>query len=80
MKNAAILLNIAWLLFAGYQLYEKGIPDNDEIAFVLLVCLTPFVSIWAISKPLQGGLFALYLERKALEERVKIDALKKQRL
>ncbi len=77
MKMIAILLNLILLSFVGYLIYDKGIPDDEEFFIFLLFTATPFFNLIAILTSHGETFLSLYLKRKALEEKKKIENLQR---
>ena len=82
MKELALLLNIALLGSLAYVLIAKGAPGREEVSVLVLIVLcglAPVASMYALwrSNPNSQGWLSLLLQRKALEEQRKIEALRK---
>ena len=82
MKILAYLLNLGLLGLALFLVVENGLPQPGErdFLFFLLVVFAPLsalVSIFRDSKSNSDGFIALYLKRKTLEEKKKIETLSK---
>ena len=79
MRTFAIALNILLLAAASYSFAKYGMGDGkSEILLVLLVFLAPVVSILAILVARENWL-TLYLQRKGLEEKLRIENLSSNR-
>lgn len=79
MRTFAIALNILLLATAGYSFARYGMGnDRSELLLVLLVFLAPVVNILAILVAKENWL-TLYLQRKALEEKLRIEGLNSNR-
>ena len=77
VRLVAILCNVALLGAVAYLLFDKGVPSRtDEILILLLVIAAPVTGLAALLTGSTENLLGLYLERKALEERKKIEELR----
>jgi hypothetical protein len=76
MKVLAIILNIALLYSVVWLVYERGFPSDDgkEVLFYIVLITCPIVNLIA---HFRKGWLGLYFQRKAIEERKKIEALDK---
>ena len=83
MKIIATLLNIALLAFVAYEFTENGFPSSSSDKFIFsLIVFSPMANLWCIFFPKissSNNFIALYFKRKALEEKVKIEALQKSK-
>jgi len=81
MRKFAIILNCAVLFFVLFLLVHDGFPSDIVPVFALiLVTSTSCFSIYALFKSADGNSdnwLSLYLRRKALEEKKKIEELSK---
>lgn len=76
MQKIAIALNTAILLIVAYELLKNGFPNNIEgFLFASLFSGTAAVSIIALVRGTGESWLALYLRRKTLEEKRKIESL-----
>ncbi|VUZ85106.1 hypothetical protein MELA_01482 [Candidatus Methylomirabilis lanthanidiphila] len=76
MRNLAILLNIALIGLFLYFLVTKGLPkEGSESLIALLLFAAPTSTLWALLIDKDENWLSLYLRRKALEERKKIQSL-----
>lgn len=75
MRFVAIGLNVLLLVTVLYLFFTKGAPGKDEIFLVIIIFAAPIFSLLAIF--LKGGesWLGLYLKRKALEEKRRIEEL-----
>ena len=79
MRTFAIALNILLLATASYSLAQYGMGDDkSQILLVFLVFLAPVVNILAILVARENWL-TLYLQRKGLEEKLRIENLSSNR-
>jgi hypothetical protein len=78
MKFLAIVADILLLVAVIWLFATKGPPVNEDWIFLVPMILAPVLNIIVIFRPKGKNWFALYLERKVLEEQVKIDKLKKR--
>ena len=82
MRVIAILLNFVLLAAGIYLTIKHGFPKGaDDFFIFLLLYATPLASLYVIfghrpDDESEKGLFALYFERKALEEKSKINKLR----
>lgn len=79
MKTLAALLNIAVLGLAIYLTMKHGLPNSNEDWWMFwLMIAAPIASLIALfTGGSSKGWLSLYLQRKALEEQQKIEALRK---
>jgi hypothetical protein len=78
MKIISILFNIASLLTIGYLMINKGMPRNDEWGIIIAFAgasVTSLIYIFTHTSN-SDSYFGLWLQRKKLEEKKKIDLLK----
>lgn len=80
VRLLGIILNLS-LIGVLFFLLNKGLPDRPfEIALALLLVLTPIFNLVFLFSPIkrngEKGLLRLYLERRALEEKARIDKLR----
>ncbi len=80
MRRTAVVLNIILLLFVAYGLTTDGFPTEAKgILFVLLLIVAPLFSVVALFRGTGESWLSLYLRRKALEEKKKIESLTTER-
>ncbi len=79
MRIIAIFANIALLVFMCVEFSSFGFPTNArEVLLVSLATVAPIFSLIALFFAMKSeSWLALFLKRKALEERKKIDELGK---
>jgi hypothetical protein len=80
MRILAIIVNVALLILVGFLAANHMGDFNEEDILILAMFIgTPTVTLlyFFLSKPHTKGWFVLYLQRKALEEKKKIDDLKR---
>jgi hypothetical protein len=75
MRILAILFNLFLLGTVIYLLGKEGIPKGNDWLFVVPMILAPIFSLIAIFGAKRDNWLSLYLTRKALEEKQKIDQL-----
>lgn len=76
MKIFAIALNVLLLLYVGYLLSQDGIPKGPTDRFSIGVAvLAPLSSIIALLRAKDESWLSLFFQRKALEEKKKIERL-----
>ena len=78
MRTIAVLLNIALLTGIGYLLFVNGLPKAQDFWPLALLTLAPAASLIALRLGPAQDWLSLLLQRKALEERRKIEELKKE--
>lgn len=80
MVRFAMLLNVGLLglTFWMFSKYGIGNADDETLPLMAMMLLAPSASLVALVRGHTGtrGWLSLWLERKALEERAKITALK----
>jgi hypothetical protein len=80
IKAIATLLNTAILIAFFYASLSKGFPfpsDWVDVLMMSLVLIVPTINIFAIwGEAKDDSWFQLFLKRKALEEKKKIEKLK----
>jgi hypothetical protein len=78
MKAIATLFNITALLTLGYLMVDKGMPRNDEWGIIIAFAGASISSLIYIFTHTGNSTsyLGLWLQRKKLEERKKIDQLK----
>jgi hypothetical protein len=80
MVNIAISVNILWIIFMAYVCFKYGVPSSGDLLGLLLVLLTLVVNLFALFSckelPKRDNLFSLFIERKMLEEKKRIEELK----
>jgi hypothetical protein len=74
MKIAAVLFNIILLGLTIFILIDEGI-DTDTIFYYLIFIITPLLSLYTILSTKNESWLSLFLKRKALEEKKKIEKL-----
>lgn len=80
MRTLAIALNAILLAMASYSLAQYGMSyDKSQIVLVFLVFSAPIVNTVAILVPGRENWLTLYLQRKALEEKLRIESLNSER-
>jgi hypothetical protein len=79
LKIIAVIANVAWLVLVYILLGQNGIPRSAWDAFVVsLMTITPTINLVAFYFSTKNeSWIGLYLKRKALEERKRIDNLDK---
>lgn len=77
MKILASALNIALFGWACFMLTDKGFPsfDDSEFLLVVLFIFSPLFALIALYLPNVDSWASLYVKRKMLEEKKKIEAL-----
>jgi hypothetical protein len=76
MRKVAIGLNAILFSFVIYWLATDGIPsDAKGVLIFILLLLTPIVSVPALLSGTSESWLSLYLRRKSLEEKKKIENL-----
>lgn len=79
MRDIATLLNIALLITAAYLLFSFGLPSGSNVWYFTVMILSPLASLWVIRRGPAQDWLSLFLQRKALEEQIRVDELKKKR-
>ncbi|MNC11348.1 hypothetical protein D3C81_1615200 [compost metagenome] len=80
MRWTAIILNAALFLTLAFTFAKQGMPGHDEAFLVYLALATPLVSLVVICRmkwQVKENLISLYLQRKRLEEKRRIEDLQK---
>ena len=72
----AIILNFILLGVVAFIIFEEGLPNDEGWLYVIPMILAPLFSLIALFGAKGDNWFALYLKRKALEERKRIEELK----
>lgn len=82
MRMLTILLNMGQLVFVAVMLLERGMPSVDDGDFWIALLLTTvpaasltFLARYRSDKPCGESLFQLYLERRKLEEKIRIKSM-----
>lgn len=75
MRTIATLLNIALLLAVAFLVLEEGAPKGGYIWLFVLMVLAPLSALLALRFGGAQDWLSLVLQRKALEEKRKIDEL-----
>jgi hypothetical protein len=76
MRYLAILFNLLLLGMVIFFCVTEGVPSGgDDFVWFMLMTLAPVFSLIAIFGSKGNNLLSLYLKRKALEEKRKIDQL-----
>ena len=75
MRLLATLLNFALLGLGVYVLFDHGLKSDQGLWFVLLLLATPTTSLIALRLGGAQDWLSLFLQRKALEEKTKIEQL-----
>ena len=78
MHTIATILNICLLLMVAYLLRQEGVPKSGDVWIYFLLISTPVVSLLALRFANAQDWLALFLRRKALEERKKIEDLNRK--
>jgi len=78
MKYLATIANLVLLGIVIWFFATKGPPTKEDWLFVIPMILAPVLSIIVILSPKGENWLSLYLKRKALEEKLKIDQLSKK--
>jgi ABC-type tungstate transport system substrate-binding protein len=75
MRILVVILNIVWLVVSGFLVYDK--MSHQDYFLSALFLGTPVVTLIYLFLSKQGGKgwLTLYFQRKALEEKRKIDDL-----
>jgi hypothetical protein len=80
MVNIAISVNILWIIILIFGCFKCGISSGGDLLQVLLVFLTLAVNLFALFSckelPKRDNLFSLFMERKMLEEKKRIEELR----
>jgi hypothetical protein len=76
MRTICTILNIVLLAIMGYSLAEDGLPKKDAVLMVSLLFLAPLSTLYVLRLNGAYDWLSLYLQRKALEERIRIDDMK----
>ena len=81
MRILAITFNVVLIMTMAALLIDDGIPRRaDDILLVALVTAAPILSLLALTvASSREDWLGLYVRRKALEERRRIEALEKDR-
>ncbi len=81
MKLFAYLLNVGWLMFFVVLLIDEGLPSDDMLLPFFLMVITILVNIAALYTRMRSnqGWVSLFFERKALEERKRIEILNEKK-
>lgn len=82
MRLFAILLNFLLLGVVGYMFIKYGPPkgDSGEVFFIILIVMVPIwnlVAHFGVKAP--SNLLTLYIRRKTLEEKMKLEKLKESK-
>jgi hypothetical protein len=75
MRILAILFNLLLLGMVIYLFSTRAPASGDDWLLAILMILTPIFSLIAIFRSKGDNWLALYLKRKALEEKQKIDQI-----
>lgn len=78
MKWIAIILNLLLIVTGCYLFSTKGAPSKDELFLVIVLFAAPISSLLALFFKEGESWIWLYLKRKALEEKKKIESLGKE--
>jgi hypothetical protein len=78
VKIVAIICNVLLLLVIGYFLVKEGIVE-EKWWIVLVFLAAPIASLLALWGRIEEMWPLVYFQRKALEERKKIEALNAER-
>ena len=78
MKIVAIICNVLLLLVIGYILMKEGIAE-EKWWLVLVFLAAPIASLFALWSRIDEVWPLVYFQRKALEERKKIEAINVER-
>jgi len=80
MRILAIIANIGWMGFFVFLIFNQGLPSGDELLFFSLATATLVINLIAILlyNNESESWFYLYLKRKSLEEKEKINRLKEK--
>lgn len=79
MRILTIVLNALLLLYIGYMLTKHGVPKGEDLIFATLFTIVPIFNIAAMWNFQGDDWISLFLQRKALEEKRKIDELTKHK-
>lgn len=78
IKTIAILLNIGWVIFISTMFFMyNGWEEPLSFLALFAVITTAIINLIVICLANENSWFALFLKRKALEEKEKIEKLKK---
>lgn len=83
MKKIAIMLNLSLIALLIFFLIREGGfsgASGGEILIFIIVLITPLCSLYTILGTNENGWLNLFLQRKALEEKKKIEKLKETKL
>jgi len=75
MRILAILFNLLLIGVVIFLLAKEGVPEGNELLLVIPMIFAPIFSLIAIFGAKGDNWLSLYLKRKALEEKQKIDQL-----
>ena len=76
MRILAIILNIILIVLALILTIDEFPLDAEEALYVLVFFLAPITSLISLSFDSKDNWISLYLERRKMEEKVKIKKLK----
>lgn len=80
LRVFAIVANVLFLLFVALEFFDRGAPSGNDAGFAHLLILMLVLNIAAILSSYRLDWVSLYLQRKALEEKAKIAALRSKEL
>lgn len=79
IRRSAIIANVLLLLAVILLTATYGIPDASEVWIVVIMTISPILSLLALHRSANNtnreSFIALWLKRKAMEERARIAAL-----
>jgi hypothetical protein len=75
MRLIATILDIALIGAVIYLLSDMKSPDGRDLIFAVLFLAAPLASLLALRVPHGEDWMSLYIRRKALEEKKKIEHL-----
>ena len=81
MRPLSILLNIAVVTVIIFPIASEGIPDKGEdILVTVLLIFIPIVNLYVLlGLGKNGDWVSLYLKRKAMEEKSRIEELQNKK-
>ena len=75
MRTICTILNIVLLAIMGYTIAEDGLPKREAVLMVSLLFLTPLSTLYVLRINGAYDWISLYFQRKALEEKMRIEGL-----
>jgi hypothetical protein len=78
MRTFATLIDLALLITIGVLIADSGVPKGKDLWFFVLVVLAPLTSLIALRFNGAQDWLSLLLQRKALEEKRRIEELNRK--